>query len=220
MRQLADNERPTSLASRMRARRFELFETHLARVPRPCRILDAGGSDGFWRRMGWHAVPEGIELVILNLDEQPATLNGARKVRGDARDLSQFGDGAFDVVFSNSVIEHVGSFDDQRRFADEVRRVGRRLFIQTPARGFPVEPHFLVPGFQFLPRGVRARMVQRRALGWMPQATSRAEALEIVDSVQLLGAREMRRLFPETRLYRERVGPLTKSYVAICGFTD
>ena len=70
---------------------------------------------------------------------------------GDAVDMPGISDGAFDVVFSNSVIEHVETYENQRRMAAEIRRVGRRYFVQTPNRHFPLEPHFLVPGFQLLP---------------------------------------------------------------------
>ena len=60
-----------------------------------------------------------------------------------------FKDKSFDAVFSNSVIEHVGTFEDQKMMANEVIRVTNFYFIQTPNLYFPIEPHFLVPFFQF-----------------------------------------------------------------------
>jgi len=54
-----------------------------------------------------------------------------------------YSDNEFDICFSNSVIELVGSFEDQRKFANEIRRVGRKLWVQTPARSFFFEPHYL-----------------------------------------------------------------------------
>ncbi|MGH7860878.1 MAG: methyltransferase domain-containing protein [Candidatus Dormibacteraceae bacterium] len=79
-----------------------------------------------------------------------------QSVIGDARDLAQFQAQAFDVAFSNSVIEHVGGADDQRRMASEAMRVASHYFVQTPKHYFPIEPHFLVPGFQFMPSGLKA----------------------------------------------------------------
>jgi SAM-dependent methyltransferase len=76
----------------------------------------------------------------------PAT----RYVRGDALSLP-FEDGAFDVVFSNAVIEHVGGDEAQRRFVAELRRVAPRAFVTTPNRWFPIEVHTRLPLVHWLP---------------------------------------------------------------------
>src|SRR5436305_9486326 len=81
-------------------------------------------------------------------------------VAGDGRALP-FRDGAFDVVFSNSVIEHVGDAASQRRFAREVARVGRAYWVQTPNRWFPVEQHLLTPLVHWLPKQWQRRLVPR-----------------------------------------------------------
>ena len=65
-------------------------------------------------------------------------------VQGDACALP-FGDGAFDVVHSNAVIEHVGGRERQEAFVREALRVGRRVFLTTPNRWFPVEVHTAAP---------------------------------------------------------------------------
>jgi SAM-dependent methyltransferase len=212
----ADNRRPDSLANRFRRRRLAFFASLLAPLPRPVRVLDVGGTELFWRRMGG---PErlGIELVLLNpKPESPAP--AVEMVIGDGRDMSRFGDDEFEVVFSNSVIEHVGAWPEQQRMANEIQRVGRRFFVQTPNRYFPIEPHFLVPGFQFLPVSVRIALVRRFALGYHDRLRAPAEARRAVEEIRLLGARELRRLFPGAPLYRERVLGLTKSYVAYGGW--
>ena len=85
-----------------------------------------------------------------------------RRVQADGRDLP-FEDDAFDIGFSNAVVEHVGGLDDQRRFVGELCRVARRVFISTPNRWFPVEAHTLLPLVHWLPRG--ARDTTFRALG-------------------------------------------------------
>jgi len=63
-----------------------------------------------------------------------------------------FEDSAFDVAFSNAVIEHVGGRDEQRRFVAELCRVAPRVFLSTPNRWFPVETHTLLPFLHWLPR--------------------------------------------------------------------
>jgi SAM-dependent methyltransferase len=71
-------------------------------------------------------------------------------VQGDALALP-FEDGAFDVVFSNAVIEHVGGREEQRKLVSEALRVGRQVFITTPNRRFPLEVHTRLPLVHWLP---------------------------------------------------------------------
>ena len=96
--------------------------------------------------------------------------------------MPEFTTGEFDVVFSNSVIEHVGDFDDQRRMADEVRRVGRRFFVQTPNRWFPLEVHTRLPFVHWLPDAVAGRAYDLVRKPWAKEN-------------HLLGPSELRALF-------------------------
>lgn len=217
LNRLADNKSPSSLANRFRRRRFTLFKSLIAPLPRPLRILDVGGTESFWEQMGCSASDE-LEITLLNLQAEPVRLPFVRSLSGDARDLSAFGDQSFDVVFSNSVIEHVGDRPDQRRMADEVRRVGRRYFVQTPARSFPIEPHFLFPFFGALPDSVRVFLVRRLDLGWYKKIPDRAAAVEFLRGFQLLNRRELLELFPGSALEREKLCGLTKSYIVHAGF--
>ena len=73
-----------------------------------------------------------------------------RYVQGDACALP-FADGDFDIVFSNAVIEHVGGRERQRRLVSEALRVGRRVFLTTPNRLFPLEVHTRLPFVHWLP---------------------------------------------------------------------
>ena len=95
-------------------------------------------------------------------------------VVADGRDLP-FADGEFDVGFSNAVVEHVGGRDDQERFVRELCRVAKRVFVTTPNRLFPVDPHTLLPFLHWLPEGRRPRAL---------------------DGVRPLSPRELRSLFP------------------------
>ena len=76
-----------------------------------------------------------------------------------------FPNGAFDVVFSNSVIEHLTTRERQQQFANEVTRVGKRFCVHTPNRWFPVETHLLTPFVHYLPKRCQAPVV-RRATVW------------------------------------------------------
>jgi SAM-dependent methyltransferase len=95
-------------------------------------------------------------------------------VVADGRDLP-FADGEFDVGFSNAVVEHVGAREDQERFVRELCRVAKRVFVTTPNRVFPVDPHTLLPFVHWLPESSRPRML---------------------DGVRPLSPRELRSLFP------------------------
>lgn len=217
LRILADNRDPRSLAAHLRRKRFAFFESLVSRVPKPLRILDVGGTQRFWEVMGF-AGAERMEITILNLTLQPVSLPNFTGVVGDARDL-QFADSSFDVVFSNSVIEHVGSYQDQCRMAREVKRVGTRYFLQTPNRYFPIEPHFLFPYFQFLPVPVRVWLLQHFTLGWRSRTPDGVEAKALVESIRLLSKAELLALFPEACLFQERLMGLTKSFVVYAGWS-
>ena len=216
---LADNRRADSLANRFRRQRFRFFESLLEPLPKPVRILDVGGTEGFWGHMNAVDDPR-WEVTLLNLSPGHANVRGMAVVSGDARDLSQFAAGEFDVVFSNSVIEHLAEQAEQRRMAAEVRRVGTRYFVQTPNRWFPIEPHFLFPGFQFLPLSARVALVRRFALGYHDAMPDPEAARRAVREIRLLDARELRELFPGAHIYRERVVALTKSLIAYGGWTS
>jgi len=211
---IADSSDPSSRAARARRNRVRTFVSLFAHGRGPLQILDIGGTSQFWRS---HVdlLPAGVSITVLNTRfDDPAPLPWIRQIAGDAREMTMFGDREFDVCFSNSVIEHVGEFDDQRRMANEIRRVARGYFVQTPNLYFPLEPHFLAPGWQFLPIALRVRLLRRFDLGWMPRTPDLIQARAAVESIRLLGARHLQQLFPGCRLYREKIGFLTKSLIA------
>lgn len=212
---LADHRNPRSMAFRLRKKRLELFFDMLRGLPEPVSVLDIGGVRQFWTSLA-PELPVRCEITLLNLDVDPnAESAGFRSVAGDARKMEAFADGSFDVCFSNSVIEHVGTLSDQISMAKEVQRVGRYFFIQTPNRHFPIEPHFLFPLWQYLPAAVRAALLRRRSFGWMKQTSDPLKARAEVEQIRLLNHREMQALFPTATIYREKVGPLTKSLIAL-----
>jgi len=180
-----------------------------------CRIIDMGGAVEYWQGLEalWRDRP--LHFTLVNLAPDPAPDGRFLCLAGNACDLSQFADNAFDVVHSNSVIEHVGLWSDQRRMAREVRRLAPRYFVQTPNFWFPYEPHFRMPLIHWLPEPWRAAIVMRKACGFYPRARSCDEAQNILQDVRLLAADAMASLFPDAAIERERFGPLTKSIIAV-----
>lgn len=217
LRDLADARRPGSAADRFRQRRFARFRELVDALPGAVRILDVGGTTSFWERLGY-AGTERIDIVLLNLIPQDVPFSNISSTIGDAADLSAYGDDAFDVVVSNSVIEHLPTPELQARMAAEVRRVGRRVYLQTPNRFFPLEPHFLFPFFGVLPMRVRAGLLQHLDLGWHPRQPDPHKAMADVRSIRLLSRRELRRLFPGATIVDERLALMTKSFIVLDGW--
>ncbi len=189
---------------RRRMKRF--FATMMP--SRDVRVLDIGGTVQTWND---ESEPSQFSVTLMNV-RGDGRFDGGRfnAVEGDAKRLP-FTDNAFDIAFSNSVIEHVGSWDEQREFAREARRVGRRLWIQTPARSFPIEAHLLAPYIQYLPKNVQHRIAR-----WTPRGLMTPDVVhEIVDEVRLLTFREFQQLFPDCHILRERFFGMTKSYIAV-----
>ena len=197
---------------RFRRRRMQVFAEHFEPAP-STTILDVGGTPYNWNLLGIES-----RLTLVNLELSQEGVSGLQPYMavligsGTALDLDS---GSFDVAFSNSVIEHVGSWEDQQAFAAELRRVGRGVFVQTPARSFPVEPHLLAVGIHWLPKAWQRRLIRwRTGWGWISRP-SQARIDAFVDGTRLLGLSEMRELFPDCEIRRERVLGLTKAYVAL-----
>jgi hypothetical protein len=183
------------------------------RITPETRVLDIGGTPECW-----DTAPVRPRLVLLNTPRAAADLAGAQWVAGDGRSLP-FRDGAFELVFSNSVIEHVGDRASQQRFAREVARVGRAYWVQTPDRRFPVEQHLLTPLVHWLPRRWQRAIVPRWNV-WSLVAAVTPDRRDFyldhyLSDVRLLTAREVRELFPGAQVLRERVLGWSKSLIAI-----
>src|SRR5574341_1254519 len=215
LKRLVDNRDQASLAVQFRRKRFAFFLSLLSRLDRPVHILDIGGTEAYWKTMELNTDDQ-VFITLLNLEQHDVSLPNVSSVAGDARKI-QANDASFDVIFSNSVIEHVGTYQDQLQMAEEVRRVGKRFFVQTPNKYFPLEPHFLFPFFQFLPVKIRVWLLQNFNLGWFVKTPDAIKAREIVESIRLLSKREFTALFPNARIYEEKIIGLTKSFVAYGG---
>ncbi len=202
-----------SISLHFRRRRMERFAREFG-VTERTTVLDIGGAHEYWRLL---AGPP--RVTLLNMPRAMAeTVGGEVRVAADARSLP-FRDGAFDIVFSNSVIEHVGDQASQERFAREAARAGRGYWIQTPNKWFPVEQHLLTPFLHWLPKAWQ-RALAPRATVWgaivsLPPDRREFYVRHYLEEVKLLGAGDMRRLFPEARIVRERFLGLGKSLIAV-----
>ncbi|MEO6807231.1 MAG: class I SAM-dependent methyltransferase [Edaphobacter sp.] len=178
--------------------------------PKPsAQLLDIGGTHQTWVAESGGAGD--FPVTLINIRKYSAVESERfTMVQGDATGLP-FTDKAFDIAFSNSVIEHVGSWEQQQAFAREARRVAHRLWIQTPARSFPIEAHLLAPYIQYLPRKIQHSLAR-----WTPRGLMTPDVVhEIIDEVRLLTYKDVRQLFPDCQILRERVFGLTKSYIAV-----
>lgn len=189
------------IVRRRRMRRFAEF----ANLRSGLRILDLGGTPSIWR---FETTP--LDITLLNLPGRIESKAGetAHKfsyVDGDACDLSRYRDGEFDVVFSNSVIEHVGDFERMRQFAHEARRVAKSYWIQTPSRWFPIEPHCGMPFWWLYPARLRDSFLAR----WRPKLP---DWTAMVASTTVLTKVQLRELFPEAAVRCEFWGCFPKSY--------
>ena len=201
--QSAVNRVIVATGRRFRARRMARFAQVLDWL-NDKRILDIGGSERFWRQ--W----PGADVTLLNVHfidvaERP-------RIQADATSTGLCDD-AYDIAFSNSVLEHLGSWERQEAFAREVSRVAPAYWVQTPARGFPVDPHLMAAFVHWLPKRWQHRLA--RFTPWALLCDPDPELRRrVVDELRLLTADEVRRLFPDATIERERVLGLTKSYVA------
>lgn len=171
-------------------------------------ILDVGGVQNTWEGTSVEN-----QVTILNLMPVPEEDMHITWIQGDARDMKMIGDKSFDIVFSNSVIEHVGDFQSQEKMAKEVRRVGKKYWEQTPYKHFPLEIHFLFPLFQYLPRPFAITVAR-----FWPFSYAKLFHLDPVaeaKSISLLNRTEFQRLFPDATIVKEKFLGFTKSLVAV-----
>ena len=192
------------LAGYFRRRRFSGFDQFLSGVE---SIVDFGGTPDIWLNVGRRNV------VLLNIDDQQVP-TGFVAMKGDAR-KTQFPDRSFDLAFSNSTIEHVGTWEDQQAFARELCRIGKRVYCQTPARSFFFEPHYFTPfvvwfGF-LLKKYWFVRHCTYYGIRWKP---SREQVKDFQAHLRLLNYPEMQQLFPDCTIRRERFLGMTKAYIA------
>jgi hypothetical protein len=192
-----------------RRRRMKAFETQFLERPMG-QILDVGGTPANWR-----LIDSKPQVLLLNTGTAPDNLDSQFEyIQGDGCELP-FRDQSFELVYSNSVIEHVGTIEKQQQFADEIRRVSRRYYVQTPNKWFPIEPHYLTPFVHFLPPSVRRRMLRNFTVWGLIARPSDKKCDQMIADIRLLDVSQMQMFFPEAEIRREKFLGLTKSVVAV-----
>ena len=208
----ATNRLVLAAIRRFRRRRMRRFERFFS-LTSATRVLDVGGTPA-----NWEFTTVRPRLTILNTPRaKEAAPPDVAWVSGDGRRLP-FPDRTFDIVFSNSVIEHVGDLAAQRAFAEEIARVGIHFWVQTPNRRFPLELHLLTPFVHHLPRSWQRCLIPRFNV-WQLLARPKPDERDyyishFLNEVRLLDATTLRHLFPGAHLLRERFLGLTKALIA------
>jgi SAM-dependent methyltransferase len=180
------------IAARARARRHAAF-FGLTGLKPGMRVLDVGCGT-----IGLRALEP--ELQITGVDLFPRPTYPGPFLQADVTEGLPYADGEFDLVYSSSVIEHVPRAR-RAAFAAETGRVGRGLYVQTPAHSFPLEPHSLLPFAHWLPPRLRRPYWRLGTQGFW-------------EGIDLLRRGEMEALFG-AGVHAERLGPLVKSWIAI-----
>jgi hypothetical protein len=207
---------PGSVGERLRLARWERFRRLFPGLA-DMSVVDLGGTADMWLR----APVRARHVHLINLEPHPEDLpDWITAENADVTDPAvAAGLGRHDLVFSNSTIEHVGGHSQRRRFAAAVEQLAPLHWVQTPYRYFPVEPHFVAPGFQFLPLAARARLIRHWPLTHS-RPGSYEEGMNAVIGIELLTRTEMRYLFPGARLLSERVLGVTKSLISVRAEAD
>ena len=218
---LQDPANPNSLAMRFRRERAKRIVELIAETyadSGACRILDLGGEPDYWRLFE-RSFLEASKVHITLVNPQAFSVDDPmfEAVTGDACALPQWGDASFDLVHSNSVVEHVGDWPRMEAFAGEVRRLAPRYYVQTPYFWFPVEPHFSAPFFHWRSEQSRARSLMKRRHGFADRARDIGQAMRDVQHARLLDKTQFKFLFPDAAHIDERVAGLTKSLIAVRG---
>jgi Methyltransferase domain len=169
-------------------------------------LIDLGGLIQEWE-------DDPRRVTVVNL--MPQENSHCDVIVGDGRH-TDFPDQAFDLAYSNSTIEHVGCWEDQKALAAEMCRIGKAVYCQTPNKWFPIEVHYLTFFLHWQPRLLRNHFIARFLTGWgWLVRPDRAEVERYGNSVNLLSTSGMQQLFPGCRIEKEKFLWVTKSLIAI-----
>ena len=132
---------------------------------------------------------------------------------GDARNLP-WPNKYFDAVYSNAVIEHAGDFEDQKKMAAEIMRVGKRWFVTTPNRWYPFEFHLRLPLVTWIPRHGYVWVAKIIRYNHVQQKYVFGEKLS---GTRLMTMGELKECFPNSRVIKQRVTFMAETLIAVGG---
>lgn len=197
-----------------RPRRIKALKAQFPLLEDPTiTILDVGGVAAWWTDVK----PASRAITVVNMDglhESTCTAAGIKFMVADGRNLP-FADKQFDFVLSNSVIEHVGGLEDQRRFAAEMVRCGKSIYMQTPNRWFPVEPHLIALFIHWFPFSVLRHLVRWFSVWGLVHRPTQKQVDDFLRDTRLLTRQEVVSIFPDCKFEDEKVLGLSKSFIAV-----
>lgn len=222
---LRDYSNPSSIGSKFRKKRFKHIENLVEKVLKSknkCNILDIGGSAQYWNLMNAKLLKKCV-VTVLNIEKprgvdprEQVPLNGIFKFEcGDGRNLNSIKDKQYDIAHSNSVIEHVGKIYDMQRFTDELTRVGKYYYLQTPNFWFPIEPHYGVPFIHWLPVLIRARLLAKWNIGFNKKFPTLLAGYDYAEFINLIDQNTLKSMLPAANFRKEKILFFTKSIIAI-----
>jgi len=174
------------------------------------RIIDVGGT-----LFNWEILDIRPHVTMVNIDCREWEKDKFRMVNADGTCLP-FADNAYDICFSNSVIEHVGDWSACQAFAAEIRRMAPRYWVQTPNRNFFIEPHLAGLFIHWLPARWQPRLIRYCTVWGLVNRPTPAQSADFMKSIRLLDEAEMRTLFPDAEIIHERFGIFfVKSLIAV-----
>jgi hypothetical protein len=196
LKKIINIENKNSISTKIRQKNFKYFKDLFYSLynNKPLKILDIGGTQEYWEMMEF-TDPNLIEVTIISIDKIQVTLPNFRFVKMSAEDFDLL-DFNCDIVFSHSLIEHI----DHEIFAQIVRCFEKPYFIQTPNKYFPIEPHFLIPFFNFFPTSLKSYILGKA---------------EEAKTINLLSKEELKKLFPNSKIYEGKIFRLTQSFAIV-----
>jgi ubiquinone/menaquinone biosynthesis C-methylase UbiE len=204
------SENKGSLGNKFREKRFSFFLKKFNKMQKPITILDVGGKINFWVNRGL-AGNTNFEITLINIEKEKSLYSNIKTKMGDATDLSPFNDKSFDIVHSNSVIEHLYNFENQKKMASEIIRIGQKYIVQTPNKYFFLEPHYLLPFFQFIPDKLKYLILTKTKMSRL-KTWDKNFAKQYIKEIRLLSLKEMKLLFPNSKIYFEKFLGMNKSF--------
>ena len=179
-------------------------------MKKPVSILDIGGKINFWENRGL-AGNNDYKITIVNIEKETSKFSNINYEIGDATNLNKFNAKSFDIVHSNSVIEHLYNFNNQSKMASEILRIGKKYIVQTPNKYFFLEPHYLIPFFQFLPDKLKYLILTKTKMSRLKKWDKKF-ASQYIEEIRLLSLKEMKLLFLSSKIYFEKFLGMNKSF--------
>lgn len=195
-----------------RQKRLKLFSRLIKNLPKPVKIADIGGTNRFWQKTKFYN-KSNYRITTINpmkQSEDSKVLN----IKADGRFLDFIPNKKYDISFSNSTLEHLYTWQDQVKMSKEIKRISRYYFIQTPNYYFPIEPHFHLPFFQFLPKRIRVKFMKSHFFQSRTKTVKPDQLIKNINSINLLTEQKLKNLFPESTIKKEKYFGLTKSFIA------